>query len=203
MTAGRKRTFDTDTALDQAMRVFWDNGYAGTSITDLTEALGINKPSLYAAFGNKESLFKAALQHYADQYGAPLLERLTSPEDAPLRVRLEAYLTGIADLVSDRQNPKGCLLVKTSCESGGQGFPNDVADSVQAIGLATERVLQDVLSSEQRRGNLPDSLDTRVLASYLLSAMYGLSVMARRGKPRKDLKAIVDVIVSGFPAGVA
>ena len=118
MSAGRKRAFDKAEALDKAMRFFWDNGYSGTSVNDLSAALGINKPSLYAAFGNKERLFATALEHYMTQYGAPLMERLAQPEEAPLAERMRSYLLGIVNLVSDTESPKGCLFVKSNCESG-------------------------------------------------------------------------------------
>ncbi len=79
MSAGRKRTFDEEQALEAAMRVFWQKGYVGTSLSDLTAALGINKPSLYAAFGNKEQLFASALARYGSRYGLPHAEHLLEP----------------------------------------------------------------------------------------------------------------------------
>lgn len=195
MTAGRKRAFDKAEALDKAMRVFWSNGYSGTSMSDLTSALGINKPSLYAAFGNKEQLFVAALEHYISHYGTPLLDHLTQPEEAPLPERLRAYFLGIIDLVSDSKTPKGCLFVKSSCESGGAAVPEEVSGSLQEMGLGNEQFLTDFLKAEQRRGQLPPGTRPKEMAGYLLSLMYGLSVLARRGKPRKELKAVVEVAI--------
>ena len=199
MTPGRKRAFDKAEALDRAMRLFWNNGYGGTSITDLTEALGINKPSLYAAFGNKEQLFEAALEHYASRYGAPLMERLTTPDDAPLEERLRSYLLGIVELVSDKNAPKGCLLVKTSCESGGHSFPDEVSSSVEKMGLATEHALTKFLKNELKRGQLPRSANPQGLAVYLLSIIYGLSVLARRGKSRSEFRTVIDLAIGALP----
>ena len=193
MNAGRKRAFDKAEALDKAMRVFWSNGYSGTSLNDLTDALGINKPSLYAAFGNKERLFTTALDHYMATYGAPLLDLLADPGEAPFAERLRAFLNGVIDLVTDRQSPQGCLFVKSSCEAGGSGIPEDVSASLQVMGLAIEQSLTDILAVEQDRGQLSRRVDPREMAGYLLSIMYGLSVLARRGKPRKELEAIADL----------
>ena len=199
MTAGRKRAFDKAEALDTAMHVFWKNGYGGTSIADLTTALRINKPSLYAAFGNKEQLFEAALEHYASRYGAPLMERLTTPDDAPLKERLRSYLFGIVELVSDKNAPKGCLIVKTSCESGSHSFPDEVSSSVEKIGLATEQSLAKFLENEQKRGQLPRSANPRAWAVYLLSIIYGLSVLARHGKSRSEFRTVIDLAIGALP----
>ncbi len=199
MSAGRKRAFDKAEALDKAMRVFWDNGYSGTSVNDLTAALGINKPSLYAAFGNKERLFTTALEHYMSRYGAPLMERLAGPEEAPLAERLRAYLLGIVNLVSDRELPKGCLFVKSSCESGGAAMPEGVSASLQDMGSAFEQALTERLEAERKCGQLLPTTDPRDLAGYLLSVMYGLTVLARRGKSREELEAIVEVTINALP----
>ena len=181
------------------MRVFWSNGYSGTSMNDLTSALGVNKPSLYAAFGNKEQLFVAALEYYMSHYGTPLLDRLTQPEETPLPERLRAYMFGIVDLISDSKTPKGCLFVKSSCESGGAAVPEEVSGSLQKMGRSAEQVLTDFLKAEQRRGRLLPSTCPKELAGYLLSLLYGLSVLARRGKPRSELKAVVEVAVQTLP----
>jgi len=199
MSAGRKRAFDKTEALDKAMRVFWDSGYSGTSVRDLTAALGINKPSLYAAFGNKERLFATALEHYMSRYGAPLMERLAQPEEAPLAERLRSYLLGIVNLVSDTESPKGCLFVKSSCESGSAAMPEGVSASLQDMGSAVEQALTKRLEAERKRGQLLPNTDPRDFAGYLLSVMYGLTVMARRGKSREELETIVDVTINGLP----
>jgi AcrR family transcriptional regulator len=199
MTVGRKRAFDKAVALDQAMRVFWRNGYSGTSMSDLTSALGINKPSLYAAFGNKEQLFAAALEHYMSQYGAPLLDRLEHPVDAPLSERLRAYLLGVVALVSDKASPTGCFFVKSSCESGGEAVPEEISATLQDMGLANERALTHYLEVERQRGQLPPEADSGQIAGYLLSVLHGLSVLARRGKPRAELEAVVDLSIKALP----
>ncbi len=199
MNAGRKRGFDKQEALDKAMRVFWESGYAGTSVSDLTAALGINKPSLYAAFGNKEQLFRSALDRYRADYGAPLWQRLLEPVDVPLAERIRAYLYGIADLVSAKDSPPGCLFVKSSCESGSHAMPEDITNALLVQAKATEKHLVGFLKDERSRGNLAAGADTLQLARYLLSIMYGLGVLAKNGATRRSLRSVADLAVAAVP----
>ncbi|MES9968393.1 MAG: TetR/AcrR family transcriptional regulator [Candidatus Thiodiazotropha sp.] len=199
MSAGRRRTFDKSEALDMAMRVFWENGYSGTSMSDLTEALGINKPSLYAAFGNKEQLFETALNHYMSHYGAPIFERLKEPADAPLSERIRSYMLGIIDVINNRQSPKGCLFVKSCCEAGSTAIPDDISLSLQAMRQANERLLTKVVESEQKRGCLSETAKPKDIAEYLLSVLYGLTVQVKQGKSRKELVRIVDIAINALP----
>ncbi len=195
---GRKRSFDKTEALEKAMRVFWDNGFAGTSVADLTEALAINKPSLYAAFGNKEQLFNAALTHYVQQYGSYPFKQLTSSEDLSLAKRLENYLLAVVDNNTQEALPAGCLVVKSYCESGSNHLPDATASMLEDISNHVEKLLEEVLHNEQRKGHLPSSLDAKAVATYLLSLTYGISVMARRGKPATALQTIVSTALNGL-----
>ncbi|MBW9267583.1 MAG: TetR/AcrR family transcriptional regulator [Candidatus Thiodiazotropha sp. (ex. Lucinisca nassula)] len=203
MSAGRKRTFDKSDALDKAMRVFWEHGYAGTSVSDLTEVLGINKPSLYSAFGNKEQLFATALEHYMSHYGAPLLERLTQPTDIPFADRVRAYMLGIIDLINSDDSPKGCLFVKSCCEAGSSAMPDDVSLSLQEMRQVNAQLLTKAVQAEQKRGLLLQAAKPRDIAEYLLSVLYGLSVLARQGKSRKELVRIVNVAITALPMAQA
>lgn len=199
MNAGRKRTFDKQEALDKAMRVFWASGYAGTSLSDLTTALGINKPSLYAAFGNKEQLFRAAVEHYMAHYGAPHWRKLLEPTDAPLAERLRTFLYGIVDLVKGGESPRGCLYVKSSCELGGGSMPEDLTSALQGMGRNDEKALLNFLNSEKLRGGLPTDADTPAIATYLQSVMYGLSVLATRDTSKRSLRSVADTAVRAIP----
>src|SRR5215471_7179983 len=109
MPGGRPREFDTDKALDRALEVFWRKGYEGTSLPDLTEAMGINRPSLYAAFGNKEQLFRRVIDRYVEGPASYFRESLAEPT---ARGAAERLLTRSIDLVTDPQGPGGCLLVQ-------------------------------------------------------------------------------------------
>ncbi|MFC1334476.1 MAG: TetR/AcrR family transcriptional regulator [gamma proteobacterium symbiont of Clathrolucina costata] len=203
MGAGRKRTFEKSDALDKAMRVFWEHGYAGTSVSDLTEVLGINKPSLYSAFGNKEQLFAKALEHYMSHYGAPLLERLTQPADLPFADRVRAYMLGIVDLINSDDSPKGCLFVKSCCETGSSALPEDISLSLQEMRQVNAQLLTKAVQAEQKRCLLLQTAKPRDIAEYLLSVLYGLSVLARQGKSRRELVRIVNVAITALPMSQA
>src|SRR5256714_13652479 len=112
---GRPREFDPDEALDRALQVFWRKGYEGTSLPDLTKAMGINRPSLYAAFGNKEALFRKALDRYAEGPAAYVREALNEPT---ARAVAERLLSGAIDLVTNPRNPRGCLMVQGALACG-------------------------------------------------------------------------------------
>src|SRR5438094_4748444 len=114
-TVGRPRAFDVDEALDQALRIFWRKGYAGASLPDLTRAMGINRPSLYAAFGNKEMLFRKALDRYAEGPAAYVCEALREPT---ARAVVERLLRGAIKLLTDPSNPGGCLAVHGALACG-------------------------------------------------------------------------------------
>src|ERR1051325_3475900 len=103
---GRPRQFDTEKALDRALTVFWQKGYEGASLLDLTRAMGINRPSLYAAFGNKEALFRKALDRYAEGQAAYIRAALEAPT---ARAVAERLLHGTVELLTDPRNPRGCL----------------------------------------------------------------------------------------------
>src|SRR2546426_4232070 len=105
---GRPRSFDADKALEKALRIFWKKGYEGATLPDLTRAMGINRPSLYAAFGNKEALFRKAIDRYIEGPACHLGEALEEPT---ARKVVERFVRGSIDLVTDPRNPRGCFLV--------------------------------------------------------------------------------------------
>src|SRR5213595_1538691 len=108
-TVGRPRAFDVDEALDQALKVFWRKGYEGASLPDLTRAMGINRPSLYAAFGNKQALFRKAMARYAEGPASYLREALEAPT---ARAVFERLLEGGIKMVANPRQPRGCLAVQ-------------------------------------------------------------------------------------------
>lgn len=194
-SVGRKRSFDKDEALDKAMRVFWDNGFAGTSLSDLTDALGINKPSLYAAFGNKEQLFDAALNHYIDHYGSPLMQHLKEELKQPLSQRLENYLLAVIEKNFNDGLPKGCFVVNSCCDSGGTNTVDNARSTRQDLGAGAEKALENIFLLEEQNGQLPKGINAAEMTAYVLSLMYGLSIMARRGKSRQALHAIAKTAI--------
>lgn len=189
-TAGRKREFDKSEALEKAMRLFWEQGYASTSLSDLTDALGINKPSVYAAFGNKEQLFNAALDHYVNTYGTLPFKKLREPANLPFRQRLEHYFSAVIANNTDEALPDGCFVVKCHCEAGGNSLPKEVESALHTASNRHEHLLKELLFSEQRNGQLPSDQDIEALTHFIVSQVYGISVLARRGKSRAVLNTI-------------
>ena len=176
MAAGRPRTFDVDTALDRAMTVFWKHGYEGATIPELTGAMGINRPSLYAAFGNKESLFRKALERYAAGPASYVAAALTAPTAREVAQKL---LYGGIDVVTDPQNPGGCFAVQgaLTCGEGNDAIQRDAT----ALRTAGESAIRKRLKRAKKEGDLPASADPADLAKYLMVVSHGMAIQTGRG----------------------
>ena len=199
MAAGRQREFDKQVALDAAMEVFWSNGFNGTSLSDLTAAMGINKPSLYAAFGNKEALFISALGQYVEKHGSPHIDLLYEPNRS-LRSRLRSYLKSVACMVCDPSLPGGCFVAATTNEAGGDCLPEGISQSVAKINQTTRKTFIEFFGQEAATsGSRTNEDSTQVLADYLLTLQYGLAVMARNGVKQKALDDVIEYAVSNYP----
>ncbi len=197
MSAGRPRTFDKEDALTKAMDVFWRNGYSGTSMSHLTGAMGITKPSLYAAFGNKEALFVSALNEYVQKHGLPHVEKLHT-EGLDLKARLRNYLTSLARMQTDASLPGGCFVTASTCEAGGDGLPSEALHAVIHINEGTTRALSAFFKDEQAKGNLAKDRSSQHLADSLLTIQFGLAVMARNGVGLARLKHVIEHALDGF-----
>lgn len=190
MRMGRPREFDAETALDQAMEVFWRHGYEGATIAQLTEAMGINPPSLYACFGNKEGLLKAALDRYTKLRNIWMDEVVAAPT---ARAVAERMLMGIADKQTDPANPPGCLLVQggVACGTGSENVPFELA----ARRAQNEEQLRDRFVRAKAEGDLKKSADPAALARYVSAVSVGMGVMASSGADREALRQVADVAV--------
>ncbi len=197
MRAGRQRQFQKEEALARAMEVFWLKGYSGTSLSDLTDAMGINKPSLYAAFGNKEKLFVSAIKEYVEQYGVPHFDKLLNG-DASLRERVKAYLGSIANMVTDSKLPGGCFVADTTCEAGGDCLPEGIEETIRSINAVSGKAFVSFFRDEQSKGQVALSASPEVLSDYLLTLQFGLAVMARNGIKRPRLEKMIDHAVMQF-----
>src|SRR5438132_604751 len=160
MPRGRPREFDIDEALDRALEVFWRNGYEGTSLSDLTEAMGISRPSLYAAFGNKEELFQKALERYTEVSHGFLQECLEQPT---ARTAIEMLLYG-ASVVREGEYVRGCLLVKGALTGSNNSL--SVQQELTARRAANERVLCQRLARAKDEGEIPEDANPADLARY-------------------------------------
>jgi len=196
---GRPRSFDTDTALDRATEVFWRLGYQGASLAELTEATGLSKPSLYAAFGDKEALYLQCLRRYAAravELHAELLER-----EPDARRAVEGFLRAVVALQADPQMPGGCLAVTGSADCGSAATPAAVAEALREAVSATERRLLLRLRKDERAGALPAGTTARQLAALFGALLNGTAVLAKSGQPRAKLDAIVDAAMLVWPDG--
>lgn len=195
MGMGRPREFDAETALDQAMEVFWRHGYEGATIAQLTEAMGINPPSLYACFGNKEGLLKAALDRYTKLRNVWMDEVVAAPTARDVAERM---LIGIADKQTDPANPPGCLLVQggIACGTGSENVPFELA----ARRAQNEDQLRDRFIRARAEGDLKPSSDPAALARYVSAVSVGMGVMASSGADREALRQVANVAVQAVAA---
>lgn len=196
---GRPRAFDRGAALRRAMALFWARGYEGTSIGDLTHAMGIGKPSLYAAFGCKEALFREAVELYEAAEGAAVQRAL---DEAPTaRAAISAALHANARAYGDPGKPPGCMVVLSSLV----GTPD--SDAVRRFLGAARRAAQDALRQRIERGiaegDVPPGADTERIAAFYTTVMHGLSIQARDGASMAELQAIADSAMAGWEALVS
>jgi AcrR family transcriptional regulator len=192
---GRPRAFDADEALDKALIVFWKNGYEGTSIADLTEAMGINPPSLYAAFGNKEALFRRALDRYEAHRDEILNEAFSAPTARAAMARL---LEGTAERLSDKRAPQGCLLVQAAL-CGGEECDAVKAD-LAARRSGGEALVRGRLERALSEGDLAADASPAALARYISTVMQGMAVQASGGASREELRETARIALNAWPA---
>jgi len=191
---GRPRAFDVDLALDRALHVFWRKGYQGTSLSDLTKAMRINRPSLYAAFGNKEALFRKTLDRYSKGPTAFSGDALRAPT---ARGVVERLLRGTVDLLTDRRTPRGCLMVQSALACG------DAADSIRRE-LASRRetgetALRRRFQRAKREGDLPSNADPADLARYVTTVMHGMAVLGAGSATRPQLLRVMETALQAWP----
>ncbi|MBI5132128.1 MAG: TetR/AcrR family transcriptional regulator [Rhodopseudomonas palustris] len=193
MAMGRPRAFDADKALDEAMEIFWRHGYEGATIAQLTDAMGINPPSLYAAFGSKEGLLKAALNRYTGKREAWMAEILAAPT---ARAVAERLVMGIAEAQTDPNHPPGCLLVQggLACGTGSSNVPFELASRR----AETEDRLRQRFEQAKAEGDLPATADPAALARYLSAVTGGMGVMASSGATREELRQIASLSLKAF-----
>lgn len=196
---GRPRGFDRAAALQLAMESFWEHGYEGTSIGDLTARIGIRPPSLYAAFGSKEELFREAVALYQDMDGEPAFRTLWEAPTA--RAGIEAMLRGNVRSYTTAGRPTGCMIVlaATTYTPSTEGIRDFLAEQRRA----TTAAVQERLARGQADGDMTSGADTAALAAYVMSVQYGLSLQARDGATRDELDAVVDCMLAGWEAVVA
>ena len=191
---GRPRAFDLERALDAALELFWQKGYEGASLSDLTAAMGINRPSLYAAFGNKEALFCKALARYAEGPAAYVRAALN---ERTARAVAERLLSEAADRLTDPHHPPGCLAVHGALTCGEEAEP--IRQALIAQRAASEAALRERFERSRSEGDLPPDAEPADLARFVATVLQGMAVQAASGATRDELRRVVETALQAWP----
>ncbi|EFE93851.1 TetR/AcrR family transcriptional regulator [Serratia odorifera] len=194
-TRGRPKQFDRDQALDRALDLFWRHGYESTSLADLVEVTGAKAPTLYAEFGNKEGLFRAAVERYLSKYTTCTNQLLE--QTLPIAEVVEAYVRSSAEVFTDPQTPSGCFMVCASAALSPAS--DDVAEMLRRKHHTQEASLKACFDRKVQQGELLAKTDTALLAKYIMCTIEGMSVQAREGASRDDLLRLVETLMMIWP----
>lgn len=194
---GRPPAFNYEEALEKAMQTFWTFGYEGTSMAALIEAMGMNKPSIYAAFGNKEALFNRVLDKYVSGPSAFVREALAEPTSYLVAKK---FLTGAVELLTQHQNPRGCMIVQGALSCGPE------AEMMQKKLIAYRANLEESFKKRfdlaKDNKDLPEDTNTAALAKYVTTIHQGISVQASSGASKDALMQIIDIAIQNWPGKV-
>ncbi|MCD7439184.1 TetR/AcrR family transcriptional regulator [Streptomyces lincolnensis] len=190
---GRPRSFDRATALEKALLAFWEHGYEATSVSDLTRVMDIGAPSLYAAFGDKRSLFEEVVREYGVKYGS-FGDRALA-EEPTARAAVERTLREAAAEYTDPAHPYGCLVVHaaTNCSTP------EVEQSLRERRNANIAAFESRIRADIAAGELPAGTDAAALARHVGAMIQGMSQQARDGASRTDLEALVEIAMAIWP----
>lgn len=194
MPRGRPRKFEEEQALDTALRLFWRHGYEGTPISALAQAMGLTVPSVYNAFGNKESLFMKAVDRY-DHYSASLYEEAFAKTSA--REVARGILMGEVDLVSGGSTPEGCLMIQGALATGPES--EAVQQAMAKLRRQAEADVAARFEQFQKAGQLPQGWSAKALAGYVITVATGMAVQAKSGASRQELIDVADMAMKIWP----
>lgn len=192
---GRPLSFDRDAALHRAMLLFWRHGYEATSLSDLTTAMGITAPSVYAAFGDKRRLFLEAVGRYLS---GPVTSERIIDEAATAQDAAWGLLRAAAAGFTGEDTPPGCLLASSAMSCSADAA--DVQAELAAIRRGIEARLQARIARGVACGELPPGTDADGLAGHVMAVVQGMSTLARDGAQRGKLLRVADAAMAGWPA---
>lgn len=188
LVKGRPRSFDEEQAIDSAMRVFWEKSYEGATMADLTEATGLNRSSIHAAFGSKEGLFLKVVERYWEGPMSHIPKALAEPT---LPRVVEALIRGMVNFLSTPGNPKGCLAVHGALVCGTNG--ERVMQFMAEWRKTTESMIKKRIQQAQRKGELRGEVNAADYARYIAAMMAGLAVQALNGANRAELTRLANM----------
>lgn len=195
---GRHREYDVDKVLDAVLCVFWRKGYEGASYADLTAAAGVERPALYAAFGNKEALFKRALERYHERFMQHIPEALAKPTSREVAAHI---LYRSVDLNTRFPDHTGCLGINGAVAGSDESEPvRQALIDFRALGQAQ---LRERFERAQAEGDLPASARPAALADYVMALLHGMALQAKAGFTREMLDAVVEQALAGWPGAAA
>ncbi|WDE07423.1 TetR/AcrR family transcriptional regulator [Thalassomonas viridans] len=197
MAGGRKLEFDKQLALEAAMRVFWQKGYLGASLSDLTSSMGINKPSMYSTFGNKEKLFLQATEYYVEHYAKSHLTCLSLP-DTDLRTRLKAFLSSVINAQFESSNPKGCYVTLCMTEAAGGDMPEAARELISEAAGFFPGLLEDLFKQDKEAISSGLNKNAKSNALTLATLLSGTAAMARSNCDQADLQPVIDNTLNGI-----
>ena len=195
---GRPRAFNRTAALEVATRLFWLRGYEATSISDLTEAMGIGSPSLYAAFGSKDALYAEAVRFYVDTYEGLVWDKFKAAATA--RQAIQGYLLDSASALTGTPlgNPPGCMVALSSVGSEGH---RDLGELVRSERAGAFSRLKARLEQAIEQGEIP-AVEVGSLARFVQGVQYGMSILARDGVSCAELSAAAEIAMKGYDAHI-
>nr|WP_321985536.1 TetR/AcrR family transcriptional regulator [uncultured Lichenicoccus sp.] len=191
---GRPLSFDPQAALEPAMLLFWRHGYEATSLAELTRAMGVTSPSIYAAYGDKKGLFRAAVRRYLTQPQTPVAVIAQAPNAA---TAARTLVEGAAIAFTGTDTPAGCLLASSAIAVSAEA--DDVREELAAIRREIETALRDRISDDIKAGRLPPATDRTILAAYVMTVIQGLSTLARDGATRAKLEQVAQFALALWP----
>lgn len=197
MTSGRKKSFDESTALNAAMDVFWQKGYVGASLTDLTKRMGINKPSMYSAFGNKEALFVKATQCYIETKVKPHVALLFA-EGVTLKQRLKNHMMSIVAMQCDAEHTKGCYLALCQSELVSGDIPEQAVQLLKKADAMPSQLYTELFNSDVEAIALGLNINAEANGISLYTILKGTASMARSGIDKSQLEYGIDSILTGI-----